>query len=80
MRWITSTPYFNAREALFDMRAVRLSACTDGKQSEHSGKVGVIIGVGKAWRGYWEKETQVEIRWADGQKSIHRQGRIEVIS
>ena len=73
------TPVFNATDALFDMRAVRLSACTSGKQSNSLGKIGVIIGVHKPWQGFIEKEVHVEIRWADGTKSSHRQGRIEVI-
>ena len=80
MKCMKYTAPFDASAAVFDMRPVRLSACTDGKQSEHSGKEGVIIGVHKPWRGYVEKQIQVEIRWADGKKSTHRQGRIEEIT
>jgi hypothetical protein len=75
---------FDLTNAVFDMRAVRLADCgvdgKYGKQSENYGKVGVIIGVRKQWRGFVKKELQVDVRWADGNKSTHRQGLLEVIA
>lgn len=74
----------NLKNAAFAMLPVRLADVGEngkyGKQSENFGKVGVIIGVHKQWRGYVKKELQVDVRWADGNKSTHRQGLLEVIT
>ncbi len=68
---------WDAADAMMGMKPVKLALPT-GKQSEHQGKVGVIVGMSKPFRGLQEREMHVDIRWRDGMKSRHRKGRVEL--
>lgn len=67
-----------ASEAMFAMKSVKLAHYVDGKPSTHQGKIGVIVGLHKPWRGFCAAELHVDIRWADGTQSAHRRGRVEL--
>ena len=69
---------FSAADAMMGMKPVKLALPT-GKQSQHQGKTGVIVGLHTPWRGLQEKELHVDIRWDDGMKSRHRKGRVELV-